>query len=91
MRKKSSSSKMWYWVVPCKSKSRLRRESRMEIEEILKMKLETIHEEPETENGPMAKHSSFSKKVKRVGFKDSYVVFMTGFAARGGLGGLPRY
>ncbi|GFP82973.1 hypothetical protein PHJA_000440400 [Phtheirospermum japonicum] len=99
---------MW-WVVICKSKNSLRRESRMDIEEILKMKLETIKEEPEVvndENGALTMHRSMSKKVKKkihlkvkmgklfmsqLSLKDSYVVFMTGFASRGGLSGLPRY
>ncbi|KAL7119798.1 hypothetical protein ACP275_02G084100 [Erythranthe tilingii] len=94
--------KMW-WV-----KKSSRRESRMEIEEILKMKLETIKEETETNdaNGALAeKHRSISKKVKKIqlkakmgrifisqlSLKESYVIFMTGFASKGGLSGLPRY
>ncbi|KAL8527588.1 hypothetical protein ACS0TY_005443 [Phlomoides rotata] len=92
---------MW-WVVPCRKKKNLRRESRMEIEEILKMKLETIKEEPEIEdeNRAIVKHRSLTKKVKKIqlkvkisqfSVKESYVIFMTGFASKGGLSGLPRY
>lgn len=87
---------MWS-VVACRSKERLRRESRMDIEEILKMKLETIKEEAD-DNGALTRRRSLSKKVKmgklfvsRFSFKESYVIFMTGFAFRGGLSGLPRY
>ncbi|KAI3445506.1 hypothetical protein Pfo_002171 [Paulownia fortunei] len=98
--------KMW-WVVPCWSKKSLRTESRMDIEELLKMKLETIKEEPEIndENGALTKRKSISKKVKKIhlkvkmgklciselSLKESYVLFMTGFASKGGLSGLPRY
>ncbi|GFP95040.1 hypothetical protein PHJA_001648400 [Phtheirospermum japonicum] len=59
---------MW-WTVACKRKKSLTRtESRMDIEEILKMKLATINEEPEMmisdENGPLIKQQrSVSKKV----------------------------
>ncbi|KAI3448410.1 hypothetical protein Pfo_005075 [Paulownia fortunei] len=99
---------MW-WAVPCRSKKILMRtESRMDIEEILKMKLETIKEEPEIseENGALMKqHSSISKKVMNIhlkvkmgklftsqlNLKESYVLFMAGFASKGGLSGLPRY
>ncbi|PWA33162.1 hypothetical protein CTI12_AA074300 [Artemisia annua] len=38
--------KMW-WVVPCRSKRSLQTESRMDIDQILKAKLETITEESE--------------------------------------------
>lgn len=92
---------MW-WVVACRSKESLRRESRMDIEEILKMKLETIKEEGGDDE---LRRRSISKKVKKIhlkvkmgklfvsqlSFKESYVIFMTGFAFRGGLSGLPRY
>ncbi|KAG8368990.1 hypothetical protein BUALT_Bualt15G0103700 [Buddleja alternifolia] len=97
---------MW-WVVPFKSKKSLGTESRMDIEDILKMKLETIKEEPEIneENGAITKHRSISKKVKKIhlkvkmrklfisqlSLKESYVIFMTGFSSKGGLSGLPRY
>ncbi|KAL2254237.1 UNVERIFIED_CONTAM: hypothetical protein Sindi_0218400 [Sesamum indicum] len=98
---------MW-WAVPCRDKkSLIRTESRMDVEEILKMKLETIMEEPEIddENGDVTMRRSISKKVKKVqlkvkmgklfisqlSLKESYVVFMAGFASKGGLSGLPRY
>ncbi|KAL0454550.1 UNVERIFIED_CONTAM: hypothetical protein Slati_0794200 [Sesamum latifolium] len=65
--------KMW-WKVACKSKNKTRTESRMDIEEILKMKLETINEEPEIteENGAaltMKHHLSLAKKVKKTHLK----------------------
>lgn len=105
--RKGYSRKMW-WVVACKSKKSLRRESRMDIEEILKMKLETIKEEDDGSgggSGSLMRRRSISKKVKKIhckvkmgklfvsqlSFKESYVIFMTGFAFRGGLSGLPRY
>ncbi|KAL0422157.1 UNVERIFIED_CONTAM: hypothetical protein Slati_3238600 [Sesamum latifolium] len=91
---------MW-WAVPCRDKkSLMRTESRMDVEEILKMKLETIMEEPEIddENGDVTMRRSISKKVKmgklfisQLSLQESYVIFMAGFASRGGLGGLPRY
>lgn len=110
MKKGSSSSsppprKMW-WVVACRSKESLRRESRMDIQEILKMKLETIKEESDVDAAALTRRRSISKKVKKIhfkvkmgkffvshhfSFKESYVIFMTGFAFRGGLTGLPRY
>ncbi|KAK4402066.1 hypothetical protein Sango_0947300 [Sesamum angolense] len=95
---------MW-WAVPCRDKkSLIRTESRMDVEEILKMKLETIMEEPEIddENGDVTMRRSISKKVKlkvkmgklfisQLSLQESYVIFMAGFASRGGLSGLPRY
>lgn len=103
---------MW-WVVPCttrRRKTNLRTESRMDIEEILKMKLETIKEEPEIindqENGILTKHHRYmSNKMKKIhlkvkmgrllmpqfSLKESYVLFMTGFASKGGLHALPQY
>ncbi|KAG8363976.1 hypothetical protein BUALT_Bualt19G0079500 [Buddleja alternifolia] len=105
---RKGSRKMW-WVVGCRSKKSLRTDSRMDIEEILKMKLETINEEPEIneENGVLVKHMSITKKVKKIhmkvkigklfttssqfSLKESYVIFMTGFASKGGLSGLSRY
>ncbi|WOH04442.1 hypothetical protein DCAR_0623851 [Daucus carota subsp. sativus] len=66
------SRKMWC-IVPCKSKKSLQYvEPRMEIEEILKEKLATIIEEPETceENGKvLAKYRSFAKKGKKICLK----------------------
>ncbi|PIN08623.1 hypothetical protein CDL12_18798 [Handroanthus impetiginosus] len=107
---RKGSPKMWWNVrVPCRSKKNLmRRESRMDIEEILKMKLETIKEEQEPElineeNGALTKQQqqqrSISNKAKKIqlklftsnlSLKDSSVLFMTGFASKGGLSGLPR-
>ncbi|KAL2460658.1 Uncharacterized protein Adt_44078 [Abeliophyllum distichum] len=97
---------MW-WGVPSRSKICLNTESRMDIEDILKMKLETIKEEPEIteENGVLGKHRSVSKKVKKIHLKmkmrqlftsqlilkESYVLFMKGLSSKGGLSGLPRY
>lgn len=90
---------MW-WVVACRSKKSLRRETRMDIEEILKMKLETIEEEDI--DCAVMRRRSISKKihlkakmgklyVSQLRLKESYVIFMAGFAFRGGLNGLPRY
>lgn len=76
----------------------------MDIEEILKMKLETIKEEAD-DSAALMRRRSLSKKVKkihlkvkmgkifvsRLRLKESYVIFMAGFAFRGGLSGLPRY
>ncbi|CAI9786139.1 unnamed protein product [Fraxinus pennsylvanica] len=98
---------MWS-MVPCRSKKSLRTESPMNIQEILKTKLETIKEEPEIineENGALAKHRSMSKKVMKkihlkvkmghlftsqTSLKESYLLFMTGIASKGGLSGLSR-
>ncbi|OIT24463.1 hypothetical protein A4A49_49658 [Nicotiana attenuata] len=72
---RKGSRKMW-WVVPCTSRKSLMTESRMDIEEILKMKLDTIKEEPEIsceENyGKLSKihrSNSMAKKVKKIHFK----------------------
>lgn len=77
----------------------------MDIQEILKMKLETIKEESDVA-AALTRRRSISKKVKKIhlkvkmekffvshhfSLKESYVIFMTGFAFRGGLSGLPRY
>lgn len=97
--RKGYSHKMW-WVVACRSKKSLRRETRMDIEEILKMKLETIEEEDI--DCAVMRRRSISKKihlkakmgklyVSQLRLKESYVIFMAGFAFRGGLNGLPRY
>lgn len=63
---------MW-WVVPCKSQKNLRMDPRMDIEDILKMKLETIEEEPDETrdaNGDLRKHKIvISKKVKKIHLK----------------------
>ncbi|KAL2231345.1 uncharacterized protein LOC105172809 [Sesamum indicum] len=97
-----------------KNKNKTRTESRMDIEEILKMKLETINEEAETpeEKGAaahltMKHHLRLTNKVKKTAFKikmgklpiltsqfslkDSYLLFITGFSSKAGLGGLPPY
>ncbi|CAA2985550.1 Hypothetical predicted protein [Olea europaea subsp. europaea] len=104
---RKGSRKMW-WMVPRKSKSSLREETRMDIEDILKMKLETIKEEPEIdeENGVLTRHRSMSKKVMKkihlkvkmgqfftsqMSLKESYLLFLTGIASKGGLSGLPLY
>ena len=112
MRRSASRKMLWWVLVPGTRKKSLKAESRMDIEEILKMKLATIiEEEPETidqENGGIltTKHNSscVSKKGKKIhlkvkmgrlfqphfSLKESYVIFMTGLACRGGLHGLPR-
>ncbi|KAH6837680.1 hypothetical protein C2S53_000964 [Perilla frutescens var. hirtella] len=99
---------MW-WVTSCRSKKNLRTDSRMNIEEIIKMKLETIKEEPDEpsreEIGAIIKHRAESSKVRKARIvvksrksfptkwrlKQSYVLFMNGFASKGGISGLPRY
>lgn len=105
-----SSRKMW-WVIPnCRSKRISRSDqSRMDIEEIVKMKLETIKEEPAemmidelTSNKQRGISKRVVKKIhlkakmgkifmSQLSLKESYVIFMTGFASKGGLSGLPRY
>lgn len=110
---RKGSRKMW-WVVPCSSKKQLRTESGLDIEEILKMKLATIMEEPENsdqENGILSKNQLFmpsfnKKKGKKIhlkvkmgrllmmpqfSLKQSYVLFMTGLASKGGLHALPQF
>ncbi|GAA0139406.1 hypothetical protein LIER_00957 [Lithospermum erythrorhizon] len=74
MRKKGSSKKMWRVV--CRSnKKNLKTERSMDIGDILKMKLETIKEEPEImvceENkGILMKHRSMVKnKAKKIQLK----------------------
>ncbi|CAK9141059.1 unnamed protein product [Ilex paraguariensis] len=102
-----SSRKMW-WVVPCTSRKSLRTESGLDIEEILKMKLATIIEEPEVcedNESTVTNHRFMDKKGKKIqlkvkigslfkpqfSLKDSYVLFMTGFASKGSLHGLSQY
>ncbi|KAI3525692.1 hypothetical protein L1887_04685 [Cichorium endivia] len=72
---------MW-WVVPCRSKRSLQTESRMDIEQILKAKLETIKEESEaiedTCTGQLTKHRcSMMKKEKKF-----YIKVATGGVCR---------
>ncbi|KAL7599765.1 hypothetical protein Lser_V15G25730 [Lactuca serriola] len=103
--------KMW-WVVPCRSKRSLQTESRMDIEQILKAKLETIKEESEAMDdtcttGQLTKHRcSMMKKEKKfymkvamggvfqphfsLKFKDSYLLFMSGFVSKRCLGAIPQ-
>lgn len=99
--------KMWWGKAACRNKKiMMRNESRMDIQEILKMKLEPIEEEPEENNRTMVKHHiSKSNKVRRIHLKinisklftsqfrnkESYMLFMSAFTSRGGLSGLPRY
>lgn len=93
-------------VVPCASRKSLRTDSRKDIEEILKTKLATIKEEPENEqNLTPPRHRRMGKKGKKIRFKDkkggsflpqfslkdSYALFMTGFASKGSFGGLLQY
>ncbi|KAL8555019.1 hypothetical protein ACS0TY_002995 [Phlomoides rotata] len=60
---------MW-WGNACRSKKMLMRsESRMDIQEILKMKLETINEEPDENRALVKHHSSISNKVRKIHFK----------------------
>lgn len=99
------SRKMWS-MVPCRSKKSSRTESQMDIEEILKMKLETITEEPEMMNKEKGVLMSHSKKVMKkihlkvkmghlftshMSLKESYLLFMTGITSKGGLSGIPQY
>ncbi|MCD9560945.1 hypothetical protein HAX54_019810 [Datura stramonium] len=70
---RKGSRKMW-WVVPsCTSRSKsFKTQPILDIEEILKMKLETIKEEPEIseENGKLTKTNTMSKKlVKKIQLK----------------------
>lgn len=93
---------MWR-VVPCASRKSLRTDSRKDTEEILKTKLATIKEEPENEqNLTPPRHRRMAKKGKKIRFKDkmggsfislkdSYALFMTGFASKGSFGGLLQY
>lgn len=66
------SRKIW-WAVPFRRKKSSRLESRMDIEVILKKKLETIDEEPENieedENVLEKQELVMSKKVKWIRFK----------------------
>lgn len=98
--------KMW-WRGHSRSKKCTSAESRMDIRDILKMKLETVKEKPEIteKNGVLVKHRSGLKKVKKIHLKvkmgqlftsqlilkESYVLFMKGLSSKGGLSGLPRY
>ncbi|KAK4795408.1 hypothetical protein SAY86_013402 [Trapa natans] len=94
--------RMWQ-AVPCTSRRALRTESQKDIHEILKGKLETIVEEPESAEecckAPPMRHVLAIKKggeVKKVGqiflphisLKDSYCLFIAGFASKGSFGGL---
>ncbi|KAL3538407.1 hypothetical protein ACH5RR_001773 [Cinchona calisaya] len=116
------SRKMWWVVVPCSRKKKsLKAELKMDIEEILKMKLATITEEKEEdpadhdqtsyeENGGIIatnyRSSCMTKKGKKIhlkvtkmgrlfmphfSLKETYVLFMSGLACKGGLHALPRY
>ncbi|KAM6578514.1 hypothetical protein CsatB_030351 [Cannabis sativa] len=98
--------KMWR-AVPCTSRKSLRTDSWKDIEEILKSKLATITEEPEScdENQTssprlkrLAKNGKKKKKNKSGNFllphfslKDAYALFMTRFASKGSFGGLLQY
>ncbi|KAK9920124.1 hypothetical protein M0R45_028685 [Rubus argutus] len=90
--------KMWR-VVPCMRRKFMRTDSWKDIEEILKSKLATIKEEPETceENLTPPRLWCLAKNEKKFGakdmitrhflmpnfsLKDSYLVFMTGFASK---------
>ncbi|KAL8541914.1 hypothetical protein ACS0TY_002965 [Phlomoides rotata] len=54
---------MW-WGNACRSKKMLMRsESRMDIQDILKMKLETMNEEPDENRALVKHHSSISNKI----------------------------
>ncbi|BFG36688.1 hypothetical protein CerSpe_229620 [Prunus speciosa] len=90
--------KMWR-VVPCMSRKNFRTDSWKDIEEILKSKLATIKEEPETceeSLTPPPRLWRLAKKGQKMGskditrhflmpnfsLKDSYLLFMTGFASK---------
>lgn len=83
--------------VPCTSR---RSESRKEMEEILRAKLSTINEEPEfcEENITSPRHMRVGKKqgkknkagrclVPHVNLKQSYVLFVNGFASKSNFAG----
>lgn len=60
----------------------------MEVEEIVKMKLETIKEESDEEKGPGPTTTSKVRKANKIfssrwSIKDSYVLIMNGFASKG--------
>lgn len=61
---------MW-WRGHSRSKKCTSEESRMDIRDILKMKLETVKEKPEIteKNGVLVKHRSGLKKVKKIHLK----------------------
>ncbi|KAK3415926.1 hypothetical protein EUGRSUZ_H01348 [Eucalyptus grandis] len=98
--------RMWR-AVPCTSRKTLRTESQKDIEVILKTKLATIQEEPEFSDDNMTpsrrrraikKGRKFEAKVKmghlfmpQFSFRDSYALFITGFASKGSFGGLLSY
>ncbi|KAI3439363.1 uncharacterized protein J3R85_004777 [Psidium guajava] len=98
--------RMWR-AVPCTSRKTLRTDSQQDIEVILKTKLATINEEPEysDDNLTPPKHRQtikkgrkFEAKVKmgrlftpQFSFRDSYALFITGFASKGSFGGLLHY
>ncbi|KAJ1425572.1 hypothetical protein SESBI_10920 [Sesbania bispinosa] len=89
--------KIWR-SVPCTSRKSLRTDSRKDMEEILRAKLSTIKEEPELceENLTPPRHMRMAKKqgkkiqrclVPHVNLKQSYVLFITGFASKGTFAG----
>ncbi|KAI6695478.1 hypothetical protein NL676_023188 [Syzygium grande] len=94
-------------AVPCTSRKTLRTESQKDIEVILKTKLATIQEEPEFSDDNLMpprhrqeikKGRMFEVKVKmghlfmpQFSFRDSYALFITGFASKGSFGGLLQY
>ncbi|KAF8015444.1 hypothetical protein BT93_H1069 [Corymbia citriodora subsp. variegata] len=98
--------RMWR-AVPCTSRKTLRTESQKDIEVILKTKLATIQEEPEFSDDNLTptrhrqairKGRKFEAKVKirhlcmpHFSFRDSYALFITGFASKGSFGGLLHY
>ncbi|CAN4110841.1 unnamed protein product [Withania somnifera] len=70
---RKGSRKMWWVVRSCTSRSKsFKTQPIPDIDEILKMKLETITEEPEIseENGKLTKKNTMSKKlVKKIQLK----------------------
>lgn len=89
--------KIWR-SVPCTSRNILRTDSRKDMEEILRAKLSTIKEEPElceeNQNLTPPRHVRMGKKqgkkkiqAKDKSLKQSYVLFVHGFASRGTFAG----
>ena len=95
--------KLWR-SVPCTSRKSFRTDSMKDMEEILRAKLSTIKEEPESceENPTPPRHMRMAKKqgkkmqgkdktgrclVPYVNLKQSYVLFITGFASKGSFAG----
>ncbi|OVA16577.1 hypothetical protein BVC80_1543g7 [Macleaya cordata] len=87
----SSSNKLYNWaVIPCAGKSSLRTESRKDIQDILKTKLATIHEESEIimclddgdDLNQLKDHHHHHPKRRPFRITDVYVHFVIRFASK---------